>query len=87
MTVVDGIAFKSLWVIGRHLPSFFLRLYFTRERLASLVYIDIRARHDSVSIDLSPNAAATIYLQVINLCPLRWSLIGLNFTCFLAVGR
>ncbi|MDB5874602.1 MAG: hypothetical protein JWQ07_4044 [Ramlibacter sp.] len=69
MNGLEGIAFKGLWVIARHLPGFLLRMYFTKQRLADLVYVDIRPRHDPVMVNLAPPASATVYLQIINLGP------------------
>jgi hypothetical protein len=60
---------RGLWVVGRHLPAALVRLYFTRERLANLIYVDIRPRHSGVTIQLASPAFAEIYLQLINLAP------------------
>lgn len=64
------------------LPGFLLRWYYTPERLAKLVYVDLMPRQDSAFLNLGPAANFQIIMQVINLCPfpvvLERSVIRLN---------
>jgi hypothetical protein len=77
--MIESIGFQSLWALVRYLPSFLIGWYFTKERLASLVHIDLRPRHDPVTLELHPNGVARIYLQVINLCPVPLQLEAADF--------
>jgi hypothetical protein len=78
--MVDNIGLKSLWMLARYLPAALIRWRFPRERLASLVYVDLRPRHDAVVLELHPNGMARLYLQVINLCPTRIELDRAHFS-------
>jgi hypothetical protein len=55
--------------MARYLLAALIRWRFPRDRLASLVYLDIRPRHDGIVLEMHPNGAARLYLQIINLCP------------------
>jgi len=66
---IETIPIQSIWSVLRKLPSWILQWYFTPEKLAGLIYIDIRPRHDPVVVDLGQGASFTLYLQVINLSP------------------
>lgn len=76
---IESIPIQGLWGLLRRLPGAFLRWYFTPEKLASLVYIDIRPRHDSAIVDLGQSASFTLYLQAINLSPFSVELDRANF--------
>lgn len=60
---------KGVWVLLRWLPSFLLRRHFTQEKLAQLVYVDLRPRHNSAVVDLGESASFSLYLMAINLSP------------------
>jgi hypothetical protein len=77
--VVENLGLKSLWMLARYLPAALIRWRFPPKRLASLVYLDLRPRHDAVVLELHPNGMAHLYLQVINLCPAR---VELDRACF-----
>lgn len=77
--VIETIPIQSIWSILRHLPALLLRRYFTSEKLASLIYIDIRPRHDSAVVDLGKVASFTLYLQAINLSPFAVELDRASF--------
>jgi len=76
---IEGFSIQSLWMLVRRLPPFLTRWYFTREKLAGLVYVDVQPRGDSVSIDLGQTASFQIYLQVINLSPFQIELDRASF--------
>jgi hypothetical protein len=46
-----------------------MRWYYTKDRLARLVYIDVQPRNQSVYVNLGPAADFRVTLQVINLLP------------------
>jgi len=66
---IESIPIQGLWGLIRRLPSFFLRWYFTSEKLGRLIYVDLRPRHDSAVINLGQGANFRVYLQAINLSP------------------
>lgn len=76
---IETLPIQGVWRLLRWLPGFLLQWYFTRERLAQLIYIDVRPRHDSVVVDLGPTASFTLYLQAINLSPFSVELDRANF--------
>ncbi len=65
---LEIIPIQSVWSILRRLPLL-LRWYFTQEKMAGLVYLDIQPRHHPVVVDLGPAASFSLYLQAINLSP------------------
>lgn len=76
---IETIPIQSIWSVLRRLPALLLRRYFTPEKLAGLIYVDIRPRHDSAVVDLGQAASFTLYLQAINLSPFP---IGLDRASF-----
>jgi hypothetical protein len=66
---IETIPIQSIWSVLRRLPALLLRRYFTPEKLAGLIYIDIQPRHDSAVVDLGKVASFSLYLQAINLSP------------------
>lgn len=77
--VVEGIPIQGLWVILRRLPAFLLRWYFSQEKLAKLIYVDIQPRHDSAVVDLGQGASFRLWLQAINLSPFTVELDRASF--------
>ncbi len=61
------------------LPKLLLRRHFTSEKLSGLVYVDIRPRHESATLNLSQGASFTLWIQVINLSPFEIELDRANF--------
>ena len=76
---IETIPIQTIWSVLRRLPGFLLRRHFTPEKLAGLVYIDIRPRHDSAVVDLGEVASFTLYLQAINLSPFSVELDRASF--------
>lgn len=66
---IENIPIQTVWRLLSWLPKFFLRRYFTREKFAQLIYVDIRPRNNSVTVDLGQTASFSLYLQTINLSP------------------
>jgi hypothetical protein len=69
------------------LPKLFLRRHFTAEKLAGLIYVDIKPRHESVTINLSQGASFTLWIQVINLSPFDLELDRANFVFWCGSAR
>ena len=85
--MVESIGFKSLWLLARYVPGLLIRWRFPRERLASLVYVDVRPRHDSVVLELHPGGTARLYGQLINLCPTSIELDRAHFSLHCGGGE
>lgn len=77
--IIETIPIQGLWKLLRALPSFILRWYFTPEKLAQLIYIDLRPRHDSTVVNLGQSATFSLCLQVINLSPFSVELDRASF--------
>ena len=77
--VIETIPIQGVWRFLRWLPGYLVRWYYTREKLAKLIYVDVRPRHDSVVVNLGQAASFTLYLQAINLSPFAVELDRANF--------
>jgi hypothetical protein len=77
--VIETIPIQGLWRLLRVLPGFVLRWHFTPEKLAQLIYIDLRPRHDSALVDLGQSASFRLCLQAINLSPFSVELDRASF--------
>lgn len=77
---IEIIPIQGVLGLLRLLPGILLRIYFTRERLAQLIYVDVRPRHDSAVVDLGQTASFTLYLQAINLSPFSVELDRASFS-------
>lgn len=80
---LDLVAIQGLWPVLQKAPrlvAFLARWYFTPERLASLVYVDVFPRNESVRIDLGQVSTFQFFLQIINLSPFEMELDRANFT-------
>ncbi len=76
---IETIPIPGIWSVLRKLPAWVLHWYFTPEKLAGLIYVDIRPRHDSVVVDLGQGASFTLYIQAINLSPFSIELDRASF--------
>lgn len=78
----DLVSVTGLWPILRRIPwlvALVGRWYFTPERLASLVYVDLFPRHESARVDLGGVASFQLHLQLMNLTPFELELDRANF--------
>ncbi|GMQ79372.1 MAG: hypothetical protein BMS9Abin02_1957 [Anaerolineae bacterium] len=77
------ISISAIWRFFTWLPSFILRKIFTKSRLADLILVDIRPRHENVTVNLGELASFQIWLQMINLSPFEIELdrAELEFQC------
>lgn len=78
----DLVTVKGLWPILSRVPwlvAWVGRWYFTPERLAALVYMDIFPRHESARVDLGGVASFQLHLQLMNLTPFELELDRANF--------
>lgn len=76
---LETIPIQGIWRLLRWLPSFLLGRYFTREKLAQLIYVDLRPRHSPAVVDLGESASFSLYLLVINLSPFSVELDRASF--------
>ena len=66
---MELLSITEIWKYLKWLPGFILRRMFTKQRLADLVIIDVRPRHQSVRANLGDVASYDIYFQIINMSP------------------
>ncbi|MDH5646879.1 MAG: hypothetical protein OEZ01_12770 [Candidatus Heimdallarchaeota archaeon] len=59
----------EVWKILKWLPWFILKRIFTKERMADLLIVDVRPRHDYARVDLGEVSTYEIWFQVINMSP------------------
>ena len=80
---MEFLSVTEIWKYLKWLPGFILRRLFTKKRLADLVIIDIRPRHQSVTVNLGDVASFNIYFQVINMTPFEIELdrAEIEFNC------
>jgi hypothetical protein len=79
---VEIISIQGLWPIFSRVPwlaALVARRYFTANRLAGLVYVDLYPRHQSARIDVGPVATFDFHLQLINLSPFELTMEQANF--------
>jgi hypothetical protein len=79
---VELMSVHGLWPIARRIPwlvGLVARRYFTEERLAGLVYVDMFPRNESTRLDLAAIASFQVHLQLINLSPFELELQQANF--------
>lgn len=79
MAIESTIPIQTIWTALRWLPGFLLQWYFTRDKMAQLIYCDLRPRHDPLTVDLGQPPTYTIWLQVINLSPFEIELDRASF--------
>ena len=63
------IPISSIWSFLRWMPKFILRKKFSPDRLAKLVYFDLRPRHESSFINFGASPEFRLWVQIINLSP------------------
>ena len=68
------------------LPGFVLRLVFTSKQLSTLIQIDLRPRHDPVTLNFGELPYAQIFLQVTNKSPFTIELDRLHLELFYGSG-
>jgi hypothetical protein len=76
---IHGIPINSLWTFVSWLPKFLLVRYFPKNRLANLIYVDVRPRHESTTVNLGEVASFDIWLDAINLSPFEVELDRASF--------
>ena len=79
---IELISVKGLWPLVSRVPwlaALAGRWYFTANRLAGLVYVDLYPRNESARVDLGPVATFQLHLQLINLSPFELEIDQANF--------
>lgn len=80
---LETIPIQGVWRLLRWLPGFLLRRHFTQDKLAQLIYVDLRPRHNSAVVDLGESASFSLYLMAINLSPFSVELDRASFQFWL----
>ena len=80
---MEYLSIIEIWKYFTWLPKFLMKRLFTKKRLADLVIIDIRPRHESVRVYLSNVSSYNIYFQIINMTPFQIELdrAQVDFSC------
>lgn len=80
---MEILALLEIWRLLTWLPKWILKRIFTEQRLADLVIVDVRPRHDYTTADLGPIAKFELWFQVINMSPFEVELdrAEIRFTC------
>ncbi|MBO9537785.1 hypothetical protein [Herbaspirillum sp.] len=74
-----SIPIGGVWTLVKWLPTFLLKRHFSKDRLAELVYVDLRPRHDSAVVDFGESASYDLWLNIINLSPFEIELDRAEF--------
>ena len=80
MVDLHGIPIRSLWTFARHAPAFILRWFFPKQRLAELIYVDLRPRFEPATLDLVDGGRYNFWFNVINLSPFNIELQSAEFS-------
>lgn len=64
-----GIPIGSIWTAVKWLPAVVLRKFFPKNRLTDLQYVDLRPRHEPVTVDLGESSTFRLWLDALNLSP------------------
>ena len=75
---METVLTSWLWKLVVWLPGFVLGLLFTPTGLSKLIEIDLRPRHDPVTLNFGESPYATIYLQITNRSPFTLELDRLH---------
>jgi hypothetical protein len=79
---IDLVTVQGLWPFLSRIPglvAFLGRWYFSAERLAGMVYVDLYPRHEPARVDLGPVATFQLHVQLMNLTPFELELDRANF--------
>ncbi|WP_444922372.1 hypothetical protein ACJJID_08700 [Microbulbifer sp. CnH-101-G] len=82
---MDTLSITEIWRWLKWLPKYVLRKIFTPKRLSDLVLFDVRARHDSVSVNLCEHPTCDIWFQIVNMTPYEIELEAAEFI-FICAG-
>ena len=80
---MEYLSITEIWKYLTWLPRFVMKRLFSKKRLADLVIIDVRPRHESVRVYLSDVSSYNIYFQIINMTPFQIELdrAEVDFSC------
>lgn len=74
----------TIWKLFAWLPSFLLKWFFSKERLANQFILDIQPRHTGVRIDLGEISDFDIYFRIVNTSPFTIELDRMEIDLFCA---
>ena len=66
---MEGMSITAVWRLLTWLPKFILERIFTRERLADLILVDVRPRHDYCTVNLGRPASFQLWMNFLNISP------------------
>ena len=64
---MEILSITGIWRFLTWLPGFCLRRIFTKERMADLILVDVRPRHDYCTVNLGNSASFNLWVRIINL--------------------
>ena len=80
---MEILALLEIWRFLTWLPKRILKRIFSEQRMADLVIVDIRPRHERVTVNLSPTPTYELWFQAINISPFEVELdrAHIDFIC------
>ncbi len=76
---MENLLKSAIWKLLIWLPDFVLRKIFSPKNFSKLMKVDIRPRHDPVSLDFGELPTTSIYLTVTNNSPFQVELDRVHF--------
>lgn len=73
----------DIWRLLTWLPKWILRRKYSEQRMADLVTVDLRPRHNPVTVNLCSTPTYDLWFQIINMSPFEVELdrAQIEFTC------
>ena len=80
---MEILALLEIWRFLTWLPKWILKRIFSEQRMADLVIVDIRPRHERVTVNLSSTPTYELWFQAINILPFEVELdrAHIEFIC------
>ena len=80
---MEILALLEIWRLLTWLPKWILKRIFSEQRMADLVIVDIRPRHERVTVNLNPTPTYELWFQAINISPFEVELdrVHIEFIC------
>lgn len=80
---METLTITQVWRYFRWLPKFLLRILFNKERLSGMVLLDVKPRHQAVSVNVVDPGYFNIYFQLVNMSPFEIELdrADIDFMC------
>lgn len=80
---MEILALLEIWRCLTWLPKWILKRIFSEQRMADLVIVDIRPRHNRVTVNLNSTPTYDLWFQAINISPFEVELdrAHIEFIC------